>query len=349
MAMTKLSCWILGFVCLFVISGTLAEQVGLRIMNYNVRQLPIILGFNNWDQKERLKRLPATILKLDDAQYGGLPEVLFLNELMTSDSYWDVMDKLLFKFPHYTRVAGASCKAGDDWNSLKGNCNILKPRSGVMAMSVHPILERHAYIYEHCDWHTSDSFANKGAVYVKIEKQGHNFHVIGTHMQADEPGNEETAQIVRSKQIVALVDWIKSFDIPKDEPIIFTGDFNIEWGSKNDAIIDRSIFRFDVKDDYGFGSFSGPTNWLAKADLYHNKISLSYDELLDYVLQFKDHKLPLQPAWMEMYQLRSDESWYWKYLDREFDIPGVGIVKKNGFYNDVSDHWPVLATFMYEY
>ena len=51
--------------CLFlavlycVTTTNFAKTVQLRVMNYNVRQLPVILGFNNWDQAERLKRLPG--------------------------------------------------------------------------------------------------------------------------------------------------------------------------------------------------------------------------------------------------------------------------------------------------
>ena len=48
-----------GLFFAFFAQSTKAELVQLRVMNYNIRQLPVILGFNNWDQSERLKRLPG--------------------------------------------------------------------------------------------------------------------------------------------------------------------------------------------------------------------------------------------------------------------------------------------------
>merc|ERR1712212_1101871 len=115
--------------------ATTAEEVTLRVMNYNVRQLPIILGFNNWDQTERLKRLPDAIRLLPEVtkkNYGLLPEVMFFNELMTSDSHWKIKEELENEkeFFYQTSVAGASCKPRN-WDSVKGSCDNFSRRSGV--------------------------------------------------------------------------------------------------------------------------------------------------------------------------------------------------------------------------
>jgi len=325
-----------------------AEYVQLRVMNYNVRQLPIILGFNNWDQSERLKRLPDAIRKLrSGGDFGRFPEVMFFNELMTSDSHWKIKEDLIREFPHQTSVAGASCKA-THWDSVKGACDNFSRRSGVMAISRLPIKEKHAYVFKNCDKATWDCKANKGAVYIKVEKEGRFFHVVGTHLQADEVGDEATAQVVRGKQMQEMRDWLDDFKIPAEEPVILIGDLNVEYGYPSADLVDPNLYQFDFANNFGFGTFSAPTNWLAFADAFGNGYDMTYDRTLDYIAAFKDHKQPIQPAWMDIYQLRSDESWYWSYLNREFDIDGKK-VSKDGYYSDVSDHWPVAATYTFQF
>ena len=161
---------------------------------------------------------------------------------------------------------------------------------------------------------------------------------------------------------------------------LFLGDLNVEFGYPSAKLIEPDLYEFDFANNFGYGSFSAKTNWLAKADAYSNGYDLNYDRTLDYIMAdkvcfedhviwtgkcslftvfiyvdfdplhtFQRHKLPIQPAWMEIFQLQSDDTWYWGYLNREFDIPGVGKVSKNGYYNDVTDHWPVAATYLFEY
>ena len=54
-------------------------------------------------------------------------------------------------------------------------------------------------------------------------KEGHLFHLVGTHLQADEAGDEITAQAVRVKQMKEMHDWLKGFSIPASEPVIIVG------------------------------------------------------------------------------------------------------------------------------
>jgi len=342
--------------CLFlavlycVTTTNFAKTVQLRVMNYNVRQLPVILGFNNWDQAERLKRLPAAMRKLQNnkAKFGEFSEVVFFNELMTSDAHWKIKEDLIDLWRFQTSVAGASCK-NKHWDSIQGHCRLAARRSGVMAISSLEIQKRHAYIYSNYDGATWDKYANKGAVYITVMKEGHLFHLVGTHLQADEVGDEITAQAVRAKQMVELREWLKGFNIPRDEPVIIIGDLNVEWGYASAKIIEPDVYEFDFKNDKGFGSFSATTNWLARADVHFNKMDLNYDRTLDYIMAIKDYRLPDEPAWMDIYKLQSDDEWYWKYLNRDFDIPGEGKISKNGYYNETSDHWPVAATYKFNY
>ena len=47
---------------------------------------------------------------------------------------------------------------------------------------------------------------------------------------------------------------------------------------------------------------------------------------------------------MSILKLKAKEPWYWSYLDGYWHLH-EGIVKHDGYYNDVSDHYPVVATF----
>ena len=58
----------------------------------------------------------------------------------------------------------------------------------------------------------------------KVMKEGHLFHLVGTHLQADEVGDEITAQEVRVKQMQEIRDWLAEFNIPQNEPVIIIGE-----------------------------------------------------------------------------------------------------------------------------
>jgi len=344
--MFKMVCFAL-LVLLFCnsLGSNAKEIVELKVMNYNVKMLPIIEGQTNWDQDERLKRLPPAILKLENR-----PEVIFFNELMTSEADDVLKEELNVQFPFHTDVVGASCRP-DHWDSVKGACSsdALVVRGGVMAISSLPIIRKHQYVFKNYEKHTYDKNANKGAIYIKVYKNGQFFHLVGTHLQADEEGYENQAQVVRVKQMQEIRTWLEDFSIPSWEPVIVLGDLNVEWGETSSSMIDSNLYKFDFKNNFGFGSFSPRTNWQAKADAFWWKYDLNYDKTLDYIMAMKNHKLPISPAWMEIYRLQSDDTWYWGYINRVFNIPGEGNVKKDGYYNDLSDHWPVAATYRFEY
>ena len=95
---------------------------------------------------------------------------------------------------------------------------------------------------------------------------------------------------------------------------------------------------------HSFGTFSASTNWLTRADAYYSKTSLYAEKHLDYVATWTHHLQPIKPAFMSILKLKANESWYWFYLDGWWHLH-KGISKHDGYYNDVSDHYPVVATF----
>jgi len=312
----------------------------LSVMTYNTRQLPYI-PFWNWDEVERLKRLPDTLRR---PEYQA--DILILNEIMTHDAYKDIKS-LKDVYPYITEVVRCT-KHG--LHPLKPHiCDPFLLGSGVMALSKFPIIATHGLIYKDATPGTDDAKhmkfcgCNKGAIYVKVSVNGLMVHVVGTHAQADFVKKDGGA--TRVLQMRELRNWISSFEIPKDEPIILAGDINADLGTKNQRAIFDKHFVFDFVPQ-GFGSFSASTNWLTRADAYAAKTSL-YEELyLDYVASWANHLQPIEPANMTIIKLKASEKWFWSYLRRFWELR-EGRVFYDGFYNDVSDHYPVVATFKF--
>jgi len=306
----------------------------ITVMNYNTRQLPKFLLFNDWDQDARLKRLPDTLRR---PEYQA--DVLILEELMTEDAYKKVQ-QLSDVYPYITTVVGKDC-SGKDLTSITGPCSRILPRSGVMALSKVPILETHGLIYKYAADGTWDAKCNKGAIYLKLSVNGLNVHVVGTHTQADE--GDVDGGPTRILQMKHLLEWMGTFPIPADEPIILAGDINTELGSQEQHSIFDGNFNFHfVKHD--FGTFSASTNWLTRADAYVSKTSIYAEKHLDYVATWSDHLQPIHPAYMAILKLKAKESWYWNYLEGWW-VLHEGPYHHDGYYNDVSDHYPVVASF----
>jgi len=318
------------------------ESVGrstakLTVMIYNVMQLPYLGSLNDWDQERRLIRLPDTLRR---SEYQA--DVLILNEVVSNKAYRKIKE-LKDVYPYVTTVLGADCDAqkngGDGFDSVTGRCSSWAYKSGVMALSKFPILETHGLVFENSDEDTWDGrIINKGAIYVKVIVNGLLVHVVGTHTQADE--GKIYGGPTRILQMQELREWMGSFNIPKDEPIILAGDINTELGTKEQHEIFDGNFVFNFVDP-GFGTFSSSTNWVVRAQAKHNEWSLHKEWYLDYVAIWADHLQPTKPSYTSIIKLKAKWKWFWKYLVKSK-------LSRNGFYDDISDHYPVVATFEFQ-
>lgn len=311
-------------------------DVSIKVMNYNTRQLPRILFLNDWDQDERLNQL---LKALRQERYQA--DVVILNELLTQEAT-ERMQNLKDVYPYITTVVGQDC-IGTNLTSLVGPCHPLLPRSGVMALSKFPILETHGLIFSFADMNTWDARANKGAIYLRMNIKGLPVHVVGTHLQADEILVYGGA--TRLLQMKEILKWLETFSIPIDEPVILAGDINTELGSQEqiEMFSEKLVFHFTPTN---IGTFSRSTNWLARADAYNSLQSLYTESHLDYVLTLAHHLQPLKPATMSIVKLKSERPWFWSYLEGWWPL-WDGPFYHNGFYQDVSDHYPVVANFNY--
>ena len=82
------------------------------------------------------------------------------------------------------------------------------------------------------------------------------------------------------------------------------------------------------------GSYSTKTNLLAKALEY----PIEYDDTLDYIGYRQDYRQPTQMS-QKVVLLKGKTPWSWDMLNL-LGIP-------NGLYNDISDHFPVVADLIF--
>ncbi|MDO6582152.1 sphingomyelin phosphodiesterase [Photobacterium sp. 2_MG-2023] len=325
----------IGTTLLLLSSFTQAES--LNVMAYNT----LLLSFGDWDQTNRAQRIPAAISALEN-----IPDVLIINEAFNPDS--EVMlNELASLYPYQTPVVGLDC-SGRGWDALTGDCSnsIVVVRGGVSILSRYPIVSQKAHVYHTSDNSTWDYYSNKGFAYVEIDKNGQRFHLLGTHLQSstDNPDKEHP---VRMAQLTEMQNFISAQAIPTSEPVIIAGDLNVEW-SRQDQIADmlattQSHLFFP---EPSTGSFSAKYNWVTKSGAYRDGYSLNYNDTLDYVLWHQHYLQPTVPAAMKVVKLQADEQWYWHYLKGKWPLP-EGEYWHNGYYSDLSDHYPVQAEFVF--
>lgn len=319
-----------------------AARPELTVMTYNLMQLPFLPGMD-WDQAKRAKHTPAAIRSMSQA-----PDVIVFEEVFTNDAYAR-LGELADLYPYRTPVVGQVCRGGG-WNSIVGNCSnsLFVIRGGVTVLSRWPIIEQHALIYRNSLAGSADHLSNKGAAYVRVRKQGYDYHIAGTHLQADQSSDGRREHAVRIAQLRELRQWLDGFGIARNEPLILAGDFNVEYSKGDDviAMLDAAGADLNYPAIAGFGSYSSRRNWLARASAYSAGFSLDYDDTLDYVLWRPDHLSPAKPPAQVVVGLNSAERWYWYWMRGWWNLSD-GRYWHDGYYSEISDHYPVMATFRY--
>lgn len=336
-----------------------AKRPDLTVMTYNLQ----LLTFQDWNQTTRLENIQSTLSNYYTSNPTQAPDVIVFTEVFYNSAYTGLDSALSSIFPYKTPVVGF-CN-DSNWSATTGNCSNQAPEDGgVFIMSKWPIEVQKQHIYNATHTGTYDYWANKGFAYIKINKQGYRYHVIGTHMQADENNDPQTeTHAVRMQQLDEIRSFTGTEMIPTDEPVIVAGDFNVEYSKQNNVteMLSRlnATLSFPSTGNSGnCGSFSSLCNWQAKANAYSNSYSLDYNDTLDYVMALNGYLMPSKPANMTVRVQRAEQFMYWGYLKGtwpEFTYydEGPEYARKvtgyehNGYYRDLSDHFPVIATFSY--
>ncbi|TMP80567.1 phospholipase [Pseudoalteromonas phenolica] len=331
----KIQCVLL---CALALLSPHSNADSLKVMAYNIMQLNV----QDWDQANRAEHLSTTILNLSNS-----PDVILISEAFNTESE-QALAKLSHLYPYQTPNVGQDC-SGYGWESLTGDCsnNPFVIRGGVVILSKHPIVTQKAHVFNNSLTDSWDNFANKGFAYVVIKKNGAKYHLIGTHLQATHDDNTEEEHAVRMGQLGEIQNFIELENIPASEPVIIGGDMNVEWSNQAevadmlDAVRGGLLFKTPV-----IGSFPAKHNWFTKANAYYFDYSLEYNDTLDYVFWHQDHKQPVNSPEMSVRYPKAENDFYWSYLRGNWNFPS-GSYYHNGYYNELSDHYPVQVNFKF--
>ena len=177
------------------------------------------------------------------------------------------------------------------WNGLKesfpyqfgpGKGGLIKVNSGVWIISKLPLSNGQSIKFNKCK--VGDCFAKKGAVFVEAYKNNQKFHIIGTHLQAEEG---EKFQKVRKKQYSDINENLIHPLSEKNVPMFVVGDMNT---AKSDTSGYNDMLKImNVEDGILEGGVSGSYN-IIKNDLKEKKSSARQDsegqsvKIIDYIL-----------------------------------------------------------------
>ncbi|XP_002739137.1 sphingomyelinase C-like [Saccoglossus kowalevskii] len=304
----------------------------LKVLSYNVRELDFMYVHDG--QRERTCRIPRRIVE----QLGDV-DVIVLQEVFMGGCFPGVVSlRDLFRhhgFPHMTN------KVGDrDTGFLEDG--------GVYIVSRWPITEQHETIFEATHYMEADAFAAKGVIYAKIIKTvkgtSRNYHVFGTHMQAQIGDIHDS---VREDQAKEMRAFMKDQNIPFSEPVIYAGDFNCDVRA-NHRHVRRVLGKLNAGIPPRVGkltaTFDPTTN-----DMFEDKNQAPGPEWLDYVVYSKDHLKPwvstlegIKLTSKTQMEICSNGPFKPSYM-----YPDSSFCSKKRTITDLSDHYPVLGMFMF--
>lgn len=289
----------------------------LHVLAYNVYLRPTGPLFIN-GQAIRVPKIVQEILR---DNY----DVIVFSEVFDDDLRKELRRSLASVYPHHTKVLET-----DDSPLSDG---------GVKILSKWPIKKIEKRLFSGCilDFDT-DCLAEKGVLYVKINKNGTPYHIFGTHVEAGDSSDERDR---RRSQFKKIKKFINDMDINATEPVIIAGDLNVD---KNKSLNDYNEM-LQILNAVHPTLIGHPYS----ADGKINDLKDHDDDkrlLLDYVLYSKEHKQPAKQyvrqtgirgthqvpaAYNRVMFYRSDSPW------REFDT--------ERYRWDISDHYPVFGWF----
>ncbi|MCP5161163.1 MAG: endonuclease/exonuclease/phosphatase family protein [Hahellaceae bacterium] len=225
-----------------------------------------ILSYNVW---------ATTVMgsKEIDARFSELPkhfkgyDAIVFSELIDTLPSQQLLDAIRDEFPYQTAVL----------NSPGYLVN-----GGVAIVSRWPIQTEDKVIYKGVCVDIQ-CLASRGAVYAKINKQGNLYHVFGTHTQSY---NEDEQRAVRLEQLRLMGEFVKSRQIPADEPVLMAGDYNVNKLLYPEDLA-QMLINLDAVEPANEGNpytYHGDQNHWADA---------GWIEYLDYVLYSQSHLTPI--------------------------------------------------------
>lgn len=248
-------------------------------------------------------------------------DVVIFNEAFDNGASDKLLSNVKKEYPYQTPVLGRS-QSG--WDKTEGSySSTVAEDGGVAIVSKYPIKEKIQHVFKSgCGF---DNDSNKGFVYTKIEKNGKNVHVIGTHTQSEDSrcgaGHDRK---IRAEQMKEISDFVKKKNIPKDETVYIGGDLNVNKGTPEFKDMLKNLNVNDVLYAGHNSTWDPQSNSIAKYNYPNGK-----PEHLDYIFTDKDHKQPKQLV----NEVVTEKPKPWDV----YAFPYYYV------YNDFSDHYPIKA------
>jgi endonuclease/exonuclease/phosphatase family metal-dependent hydrolase len=260
----------------------------LNVLSYNIWATTI---FGSTKVDTRLDEMPAMMANYD---------VLVLTEVFDDIPTNELFEKLRAEYPYQTADV---FKLG----KLLG--------SGTRILSRWPFTIEDDLNYNACDG--IQCAASRSTIYAKINKLGNPYHVFATHTQSSDDDANRDARLA---QLQEMGDYIRSLNIPADEPVIMSGDFNVnKIGLPEDRDYLESILGATEPENRGHNyTYDANTNTWAEQP---------YVEYLDYTLTANNNLQPTS-AYQEAFAPRTTIDALWG----EWDL---------------SDHYPVRGIFTF--
>lgn len=290
-----------------------AAPAHLRVLAANVMMLPPPL--DSYDNAQR-----AALLA--DADHLRGFDIVVLSEAFDNGPSEALKNGLSAQYPYQTPVLA---RASNGWDATLGHYKPLwSEDGGVTILSRWPITRKVQYVYQPgCG---ADFLSQKGFVYVRLDVRGRPVHLIGTHVQADDPfcagvaGPLGNSAAIRKAQFTAIDDFLDSLRIPPKEPVLVAGDLNVDRHSAEYSDMKAGLDTLDSP------STGHPYSW----DPSTNQIAAERDPggarlLLDYVL------------------LRSANAAPGDWTSEVLPVNSPPWSTGDTTYRDYSDHYPVAG------
>ncbi|MFD4326109.1 sphingomyelin phosphodiesterase [Nocardioides sp. NPDC058538] len=275
----------------------------VRVLTHNVQMLPAIIGGKaNGTRAELIAK----------ADYVKGYDVVVFDEAFDNGPSETLKSRLAAQYPHQTPVLGRS-RSG--WDETLGAYSWLTPEDGgVTILSKWPITHKIQYVYSGgCG---ADALSNKGFVYAQLDVDGTPVHVVGTHVQAEDPLCFGGGAAVRAEQFAEIDEFLDGLAIPADEQVIVAGDLNVDKAAPEYADM------LAASGTVAPTAYAGhPFSW----DPTTNPLATGGQEHLDYVLHRRGHVRPR--VWTNTVLTPTSQPW---------EHAGTT-------YTDYSDHYPVAG------
>lgn len=294
----------------------------IKVLAYNTFLLRniAVASTTQWSQNLRAE-------KIGSAGFINNYDILLLQECFDNTAAGILREKLLTKFPYQTPVLGQT-KQG--WHNTSGDWREVSSggieNGGVMIASKYPIEVMNQYIFpKGCDF---DALSLKGFVYVRILKSGKRMHFISTHLQSTQSGCRGNEVSIRKTQLDMIKSYITDLNIPKDEMVVYGGDFNV---IRNTPEYSGMLQALNV----AAPTYKGlPYTWDTKTNTmasYHYPYPKNQPKNLDYVFVSNDHLVP--SAWQNItfdpvsttlmtYTNLNQDQYYWVDYSDHYPVEG---------------------------